>query len=432
MKVLMVNKFHYLKGGSETYHFAVGEGLKALGHEVAWFAMQDPRNIPCEQSKYFVTASDYTGKASLAKKAKDGFSLVYNREAKRKFDQLVREFEPDIIHLNLVHRQLTFSILDAQSARGIPVVYTAHDYISVCPNYTMMDNKGNVCEDCLKGSFLPCLKKSCVKRSRAKSALATFEAAYLKHRAMYNRFDRVIAPSDFMKAKLVEGGFDSAQVIKMQNFASPIIMDQARKETDLGLRHREQSILFAGRLSKEKGVDVLVRAFLKIADEIPSEWRLVIAGDGSEHIALEALLEDKRNAHRVNLVGFLDAKKMREAMGRSALSSISSRWRENMPYSVIEAFAAGTPVIGTRIGGIPELVIEGSTGFLAEPDNVDDLARTLKQAIDLVVHSPETYERMQRSCRQYVLERCDGSAYLTNLLELYKGLMSEKAYVYNK
>ena len=123
----MVNKFHYLKGGSETYHFAVGESLEAAGCEVAWFAMEDPKNLPCKQSRYFVSASDYNGKTSPLKKAKDGLSLIYSNEAKRKFNELLEDFKPDVIHLNLVHRQLTFSILDAPYLKThlVPVIYTA-------------------------------------------------------------------------------------------------------------------------------------------------------------------------------------------------------------------------------------------------------------------------------------------------------------------
>lgn len=426
MRILMVNKFHYLKGGSETYHFALGEGLKALGHEVAWFAMQDSKNVPCDQSKYFVTSSDYTGQASLTRKLKDGLKLVYNHEAKRKFDQLVQAFKPDVIHLNLVHRQLTFSILDAPSVQNIPVVYTAHDYILVCPNCTMMDREGNVCEDCLGGSFFPCFKKACLKDSKLKSALASYEALFLKHRRSYDKIDRIIAPSDFMQKKLVEGGFDPARVLTMQNFASPAVMNQAFNTKKVGTRHREPMVLFAGRLSKEKGVDTLVQAFLRIADDIPHEWHLVIAGDGPERAALELLLEDAHNAYRVNLVGFLDSEKMRKAAEKAALVSASSRCRENMPYSIIEAFAAGTPVIGSRIGGIPELVMEGDTGFLAEPDSVDDLARALCQAIDFEISSPAEYERMQRRCKDYVINRCSQESYMKQLSDLYNELIERK------
>lgn len=131
----MVNKFHYLKGGSETYCFAVSESLERMGHEVAWFSMEDAKNLPCRQSRYFVTAAEYNGKTSVVKKMRDGMVLIYNPEAKRKFQALCEAFRPEVIHLNLTHRQLTFSILDVPYLKehAVPVVYTSHDYILVCP-----------------------------------------------------------------------------------------------------------------------------------------------------------------------------------------------------------------------------------------------------------------------------------------------------------
>ena len=261
VRVLMVNKFHYLRGGSETYHFAVGEGLERAGHEVAWFAMDDPNSLPCRWSKFFVSMSDYTGATSPVKKLKDGMSLVYSFEARRKFEALLEEFRPDVIHLNLVHRQLTFSILDAPYLKRhpVPVVYTAHDYIPVCPACTMLDGTGKICDACLDGRFRHCLERCCVKGSRAKSALAVAEASFLRRHGSYRRIDRVIAPSEFMRSKLIEGGFPSMQVILMRNFVKDEVLERARMDGDRTDRENPY-LLFFGRLSREKGVDLLVDA----------------------------------------------------------------------------------------------------------------------------------------------------------------------------
>lgn len=425
LRVLMVNKFHYLKGGSETYHFAVGEALEAMGHEVAWFAMEDPRNLPCRQSEHFVSASDYTGKTGLLKKAKDGISLIYSFEARRKFGDLLEEFEPDVIHLNLVHRQLTFSILDAPylKAHPVPVVYTAHDYIPVCPNCTMLDGEGNVCDECLSGDFSPCVRKRCVKGSRAKSALAAEEARFLRRHGSYRRIDRIIAPSGFMRSKLLEGGFPSSQVVCMRNFAKDEVLERARIEGDATERE-SPFLLFFGRLSKEKGIDVLVDAFLSIADRIPG-WRLVIAGEGPERDSIASRLDESPLGERVELVGFQEGAQLESYIEGASLSITSSRCRENMPFSIIESFAAGTPVVGTRIGGIPELVSEEATGFLAEPDDAVSLAEAISRGVALCSDA-EAHRAMQGRCRSYVLEHCDQDEYMDKLVSLYQELIDQK------
>lgn len=421
MRVLMVNKFHYLKGGSETYHFAVGESLEAAGNDVAWFAMEDPRNRPCRQSRYFVPASDYNGKVSPLKKAREALTLVYSPEARDRFEALCEDFRPDAIHLNLVHRQITFSILDATYVREnrVPVVYTAHDYIPVCPACTMLDGNGDVCDDCLGGDFSRCVRKRCVKGSAAKSWLAAREARFLHKKGYYRRIDRIIAPSEFMRDKLIQGGFPESQVIHMQNFAKDEVLDRARNAEDR-TDWEHPYVLFFGRLSKEKGVGVLVDAFERALPDLPQDTRLVIAGDGPERETLEA-----RASEGVELVGFKGGGELHDLVAGATVACCPSVWRENMPYSVVEALAEGTPVVGSRIGGIPEAVIKGKTGWLAEPGDAGSLAGALASAMSLA-QDRDAYHDLQRSCRGYVLSRCDQSRYMDQLTDLYEELVSEK------
>lgn len=425
LKVLMVNKFHYMRGGSETYHFAVGRALEGMGHEVAWFAMEDPRNLPCGQSPYFVGASDYSGGSGPLKKARDGLSLVYSFEARRKFNDLLEAFRPDAIHLNLVHRQLTFSILDAPYLRAnrVPVVYTAHDYIPVCPACTMLDGSGAVCDDCLRGGFSACVRKRCVKGSRAKSALAAAEAAFLRAHGSYRKIDRIIAPSAFMRSKLVEGGFPEGQVVLMRNFAGEGALGQARSAGDPTDRDRPY-LLFFGRLSPEKGVGVLVDAFLSAAGELPG-WRLVVAGEGPEREALEGRARGHPLGGRVELVGFKSGPELERLVAGASLAACPSRCRENMPFSVVEAFVAGTPVVGSNIGGIPELVREGETGFLCAPGDPASLASAIRRGV-ASCGDGDVYRMVQRRCRSFVLESCDQDRYMRNLVRLYESLIMSR------
>ena len=428
MKIILVNKFHYLKGGSETYYFGLAEGLKALGHEVHFFAMEGSENVPCEDSDLFVSAKDYNGPTSLPQKVSAATSLIYSKEAKEKFQALCERVQPDVVHMNLVHRQITLSILDAPYLKQhrVPVLFTSHDYILVCPNYVMLDGSGNLCDACLDGHFGNCLKRKCVKGSTVKSGMAMLEAEYLKLRGSYKKIDRIVAPSQFMREKLLEGGFPAQQVVYMQNFAKQEILDNAADGTDR-TDWDNPYLLFFGRLSSEKGVDVLVDAFIKDLPSLPAKLRLVIAGDGPERQNIEEKIAAAGAvaSDRIELVGFQSSADMQRYAEKASLAIASSRWRENMPYSIVEAFALGTPVIGSEIGGIPELVVEGRTGLTCKPGDVDSLSQAILRGARLI-ESHEAYTAMQENCRTYVLDRCSQDKYMKDLVALYRELIDSK------
>ena len=428
MKVILVNKFHYAKGGSETYYFGLAEGLRKLGHEVHYFAMQGPENYPCEDADLFVSAKDYNGPSSVTQKISAVTSLIYSKEAKTKFQELCERVRPDVVHMNLVHRQITLSILDAPYLREhrVPVLFTSHDYILACPNYVMIDGHGEVCDACLNGQFSNCLKRKCVKGSTAKSGLAFLEAEFLKAHKAYRRIDRIITPSMFMYDKLVESGFPEDQVTFLQNFAKSELLESARDDAN-EKNFENPYMLFFGRLSKEKGIDVLIEAFMRALPGMPADMRLVIAGDGPERDAIEQKLLSfpKADAKRIQLVGFQEGPGMRRYIEGAALAVCPSVWRENMPYSILEAFALGVPVVGSRIGGIPELVEEGVTGFLSEPGDIDSLANAIVRGVGAMADE-EVASALRGNCRSYVLDRCDPDAYMDELTALYQELIDAK------
>lgn len=421
MRIILVNKFHYLKGGSETYYFGLAEGLKKLGHEVHFFAMQGEKNLPCDDADLFVSAKDYNGATSAAKKISEAKSLIYSKESLEKFEKLCERVHPDIVHMNLVHRQITLSILDAPYLREhhVPVLFTSHDYILVCPNYLTLDGSGHVCDACLGGHFKECLKRKCVKGSTAKSALAMMEADWYKRHQTYSKIDRIIAPSEFMRKKLLEGGFPEKRVVTMQNFVSEDLLDRARETEDYTDKNNPY-FLFFGRLSKEKGIKMLLDAFKLALPQLSEGVRLVIAGDGPERAELESAA-----GKNIEFVGFKQGEELRKLVSGAAFVCCPSECRENMPYSIVEAFAAGTPVIGTDIGGIPELVENGATGVLCELGDAESLASALVRAANSF-REKETYSALQERCRTYVLDHCDQNTYMKQLTKLYTDLIELK------
>lgn len=422
MKILLVNKFHYRKGGAETYYLTVGSELERMGHEVAYFSMKHPNNLPCKWDKYFVTQREYNDVKNPLSAVRDGIALIYSPEAKRNFQALCEEFRPDVVHLNNVHRQITLSILDAPYLKEhhVPVFYTAHDYVTICPGYLMLDGEGRVCDACLEdGKYRHCIENRCVKGSRAKSALAALEASFNRAHRSNERIDRVIAPSSFMRSKLIEGGWPEGKVVALQNFADDAILARASGVAGDVTDRESPYLLFFGRLSAEKGVDVLLRAFDAAASSLPRDMRLIVVGDGPDVAEFRELAASLDSASRIEFAGYQTGDALQTYVERASLAIASSRCRENMPYSIVEAFAAGTPVVGTRIGGIPELVADGVTGFACEPGDVATMADAMVRGAETFLDAP-VYVRMQESCRAYVRENCSRDKFMDQLVELYE------------
>lgn len=347
MKILLVNKFHWNKGGSEKYYFELGELLKKHGHEVAYFSMEDEKNVVTGDKEYFVSKFDLNNGSKL--KALD---VISNKANGKLMEKALDEFKPDIVHLNNFQRQLSASIIKPCKKRNIPVVFTAHDVQAICPAITMMDNDKNVCELCMKGKYMNCVKKSCNKGSKAKSLIGALEGYYYRTKKIYSKeIDYIITPSEFYRTKFIQDGINPN---KIQAIHNSIEMDDYNVETE-----DNGYALYFGRLSKEKGILNLINAF-KNCDK----GLLYIAGEGPEKETIENIIKENNLEDRVKLLGFLNKEQMTEATRKCKFVVVPSIWYENCPYSVLETLAIGKPVIGANIGGIPELVSDKENGFI--------------------------------------------------------------------
>ena len=366
MKVLLVNKFHYLKGGSETYYFSLGDLLEKKGHQVIWFSMKDKRNLPCAQSKYFVNHVDFNASGNPAKTAGAALHLLYSREAGRKFARLLDDEKPDIIHLNIFQSQLTGAVVEEAYKHHVPMVYTAHDLKAVCPNYLMMHHQ-KICEKCLDGHYWHCFASGCMKSSRSKSLLASMEAYGYKLRKTYQKIDYVITPSLFYKKKLEEASVFRCPIEHVRNFLP------ARTVYEEG--SRGNYFLYFGRLSGEKGIRTLIEAFSKAH----TEENLYIAGSGPEEEQLRLMVKKLGMEDRIRFLGFKTGAELKEIVANALCVCLPSEWYENGPYSILEAQALGRPVIVSDYGGLPELVEDGRTGYITKAGNVSELTEKIRE-----------------------------------------------------
>ena len=258
-----------------------------------------------------------------------------------------------------------------------------------------------------------------MKSSTAKSLLAAAEARFLRHHGSYQKIDRYIAPSEFMRSQLVRGGFPAEDVVVMRNFLPRRRMDS------LSLKPSEKGayFLFFGRLSQEKGVDVLIEAFADVVKELPEEWRLRIAGTGPSESGLKERATELGIADRVDFLGFRMGDGLESLIKAAAWTVFPSIWYENMPYSVVESLAAGVPVVGSSLGGVPELVKDGETGLICEAGDARSLAKALVSAVRTL---PADYKRMVASGRTFVQDTCSQEKYMQDLTSLYEELISAK------
>lgn len=403
MKILLVNKFHYLKGGSETYYFGLGFLLAQHGHDVIYFSMKDPKNRPCSQEQYFVDHVDFNSPMAKWNMVKAGLKMLYSLEAGRKLEKLIEKEKPDIAHLNIFQSQLTASVVDVLYKHQIPIVYTMHDLKSLCPCYTMLTH-GSICEKCSGGNYFYCIKNKCMKDSLAKSLLAAVEAEVYRIKRTYQKMDLIITPSAFYKQKLEAAHITYAPVIHIPNF----LPQNAEQVSNIV---RGTYFLYFGRLSKEKGILTLVEAYKRASLKLP----LYIVGTGPIKEEIEQRIRNLALNKRVKMLGYKQGKELHDLVANSLCVILPSEWYENGPYSAIEALQMGRPLIGANIGGIPELI--NGNGRLFPSGNIDALAKSM---VDLEKLGDQDYIKFCKASRQLYLNQYGNPEKYEQIVEVYQ------------
>lgn len=385
MKILLSNKFYYHRGGDCIYMLNLEQLLKQHGHDVAVFAMDYPENISTPWSKYFPQ--------NMSKLM--AFTRPFgSNEVKTKFNRLLDDFKPDIVHLNNIHTQLSPIIAELAHKKGIKVIWTLHDYKLLCPRYDCLKGGTEICEICFNGNKVPCKTNKCMKDSTLASLIGYKEATVWNKERLEACTDLFICPSNFMAQKMKQGGFKQEKLVPLCNF---IDIDKCQKEN----HEKEDYYCFIGRLSHEKGAKTLIDA----ANKLP--YKLKIIGGG-------LLAEELKSVANKNIefVGFKQWDEIKEIVGRARFSVIPSEWYENNPLSVIEAQCLGTPVLGAHIGGIPELIENNITGMTFESRNTSDLMKK----IEMMWKHTFDYQKIASLSK----EKYNAENYYNQLMKLYK------------
>jgi glycosyltransferase involved in cell wall biosynthesis len=406
MKILMVNKFFYPFGGTESYVFSLSRMLMNKGHQVVPFGMKHEDNIEEFNFEYFVENIDYNTK-SFANKIQYAAKILYSFEAKKKIRNLIEKSKPDIAHLHNIYHQLSPSILGELKEHSIPTVMTAHDLKLLCPNYKMY-REGNICEKCQYQRFYHAISGRCIKDSLTSSALGTLEMYLHRFLGLYSSLDKIILPSHFYKMKFIKFGFPADKLIHVPNFVD-------HKKYFFSCAEKRYFI-YLGRLAQEKGLETLITAMEKVKD-----YDLYIIGDGAIKNELEIKVA-KSSDSNIRFLGFQSGSKLLTLISEAMFMVTPSEWYENCPISVLEVLSMGKPVIAANVGGLPELVEDKVNGLIFKMGDAEDLS----EKILYLLNNPEERRKMGKKAREKIEQCYNPALHYERIVALYQSLLESK------
>ena len=354
--------------------------------------MADERNCVGNRVEAYTENIDFHKKS--LKHITYPFKIIYSVNARKQIRKVLSNFKPDVVHLNNFNYQLTPSIIYEIKKHNIPIVYTAHDVQLVCPNHKLKnDYTDGLCRKCDGGKYFECVKNNCVHSSKIRSILGAVEAWYYKLRHTYKMIDLTVCPSEFMEKEISRNDDINGRTVTMYNFIDEI--------KPLGAEC-ENYVLYFGRYSEEKGISNLVKAAKKLSN-IP----FVFAGKGE-------LENEVNSADNIKNVGFKTGDELRNIIEKALFTVLPAEWSENCPFSVMESQSLMTPVLGAKIGGIPELIDDGKTGILFESGNLKELT----EKIEYLYNNKELCRQMSENCRDIKYDTI--KEYSEKLIKLYK------------
>lgn len=405
MRVLQVNKYNYLRGGSETVFFNTINMLEEHGHEVARMCVNHPKNEPSQWQQYFADAPEIRDIKGVAGKLRSIPRFFTNRDAARKMERLICDFRPDVAHLHNIFNGISLSILPVLKRHGVPVVITLHDTRFICPtdSFNMLDKKR--CDSCLKSSWgLNCGLHRCYEGSFVNSWMCALEMLHKERLFHYDDYiDRYIFVSrrykEFHSAR--HDFFDKKGVV-LYNFDARV--SKFKPEPNRG-----GYFLFFGRIAANKGIVTLMETMQRLPD-----IKLHVVGTGP-------LLDElkSRQMPNVDFLGYRSGKELSDEIENASFIIVPSEWEENNPMTIVEGYTYGKPVIGSSLGGIPEIIEPDKTGYVFPAFDKDALAAAIREASQI---TDERYAEMSRQARAFAEKHFNPGAYYDSLMEIYKAI----------
>lgn len=421
MRILLVNYRYFISGGPERYYFNIKEILERNGHEVIPFSVKSSRNVPNDYEKYFLDIVDDEVYFAQAKKKtpkmilKSFTRMFYSFEAKKKMKQLISDTKPDLVYIMQMHNKISPSIVYAAKEMKVPVIHRISDFQYMCPNALFYNDRIGVCEDCLKGKRMSCVKYKCVLNSPVYSGIKMMAKWMHDTMKVHKRIDAFVVPSEFTLGKLHEYGIPMEKLNHIPTFFN-------LKEVNPEVEYKP-FVLFVGRIEKQKGLMTLVKAF----ETIPYELKIIgFSNDGFEDELKQYLgrpINGDLNVEETTAYGkngnihFLGRKKFEDIVPylKSCMCTVvPSEWYDNFPNVVLESYAYKKAVIATDFGSLQYMVDEGNTGMKFRYADLDDLRR----CVSYMIEHPEEAMTMGEKAYHLIETKYSPESHYNKLIEL--------------
>ena len=408
MKILLIDVYNFNKGGAESVCFNTGKMLEEHGNEVVYFTLKWKQNSPSPFEKYFPKSKET--RSGPLRTVKNIINYFYHFEAANKIEQLIIGEKPDIAHIHLLWGQITPSIFPVLRKYKIPILFTVHDYRIVCPAYTFRDGNGRICEACRGKFFYRCVTHTCCKNSKLMSIVMAGEQYF--RNTFFNPFkyiDGFIYVSNFAK------GIQEKHMPLIKAKPSIILYNFSESIASCPkILQEDKYYLYFGRLSYEKGINTLLEAFKMLPN-----CKLKVVGKGPKENELKDFV-CKSNMQNVEFLGYKQGEELTSLVSGAYFVIVPSEWYENNPLSIIESLSLGTPVIGSNIGGIPELIQDEKTGFTFTMGSPADLTKTIRKAI--AIPEEKLYE-MSIACNKFAQQHFSADKHFNYLISIYQSIL---------
>lgn len=406
MRVLQVNKYNYLRGGSETVFFNTINMLEEHGHEVARMCVNHPKNEPSQWQQYFADAPEIRDIKGVAGKLRSIPRFFTNRDAARKMERLICDFRPDVAHLHNIFNGISLSILPVLKRHGVPVVITLHDTRFICPSLHFKQY-GKKCDNCLDTCGLKCGIYKCYEDNFVNSWMCAFEMLYKEKVFHYDNFINryIFASRNHLKEHAKRHSYFSEKGSVLYNFVPNL------NTVEPVVGHKGY-FLFYGRIIDYKGIATLVESMESLPDV-----KLKVVGTGP---LLEQL--KSKDAPNVQFIGYRSGDELFHLVKKASFIIVPSECEENNPMTIVEGYTYGKPVIGSSLGGIPEIIEPGKTGYVFPAFDKEALAATIRKASQI---SDDRYAEMSRSARAFAEEHFNPDTYYDSLMAIYNGVRAK-------
>jgi len=421
MKILIIHYRFFISGGPERYLFNLKQLLEKNGHEIIPFSIRYAKNVKSKYNNYFVPPLSKDSEVYFREQTWNLKSFIktlersfYSSEVYKNLKKLIIDTQPDFAIVLQFGRKLSPSVLSALYDTKIPFVVRVSDFGMICANAHFLRQQ-KVCELCIQGDLFYSVRYKCVQNSFGASLVNFVAKKFHRYMGYYNNIKYYIVPSKFTLRKMIEAGFSPEKLVHIPTFIS-------NNEIKSCVANKKRQIIYSGRVDETKGVHILLKAIKILQEKSFRNFHCIIAGSGPDDYKnrLQDYLKEN-NIRNVHFTGHLEKIKLDELLQESLFSVAPSLWYDNMPNSVLESLAAGTPVIASNHGSFPEIITNGDTGLLFNPGNAKDLSNKIKNLLD----NKHLLIKMSKNAEKYIKEKHSPERHYENIMYLYDKLKKE-------